>query len=115
MTSLPQHFTVGASVNAAAGDGTLTVAPGAIVLRLDPTTRRQVGLARLIHEGDQLTMLIARLLPPFANTRLVIAQQNLVAFATLPAWSRPRLRDSIEKAGFRLAERSDWLFRARPA
>jgi hypothetical protein len=114
MTSLPQHFTVAASVNSAAGDGTLTVAPGTIVLRLDPTTRRHAGVGRLIHEGEQVTMLIARLLPPFANTRLVIAQHDLVAFATLPAWCRPRLRDSVEKAGFQLAEHSGWVFRARP-
>ena len=71
MTALPQHFTVTATVNSAAADGTLTIAPGAIVLRLAPEARRLVGVGRVTHARLELTMLTARLLPPFSNTRLL--------------------------------------------
>jgi hypothetical protein len=111
MTSLPQHFTVGASVNSTAGDGTLTVAPGAVVLRLDLTTRRRTGIGSFIHEGEQLTLLIARLLP-FANTRVVLEHADAVAYATLSSWSRPRLRTSLERAGFEVSELAGWVYPA---
>jgi hypothetical protein len=109
MTSLPQHFTVGTSVNSTAGDGTLTVAPGAVVLRLDLTTRRRTGIGSIVHEGEELTLLVARLLP-FASTRVVLAHRDAVAYATLPSWSRPRLRVSLERAGFDVSERAGWLY-----
>ena len=109
MTALPQHFTVTATVNSAAADGTLTIAPGAIVLRLAPEARRLVGVGRVTHVGLVLTMLTARLLPPFSNTRLYLEENGLVAIATLPGWSRPRLRDSIARAGFELREQPGWL------
>ena len=88
MTALPQHFTVTATVNSAAADGTLTIAPGAIVLRLAPEARRLVGVGRVTHARPELTMLTARLLPPFSNTRLFLEENDLVAIATLPGWSR---------------------------
>jgi hypothetical protein len=109
MTALPQHFTVTATVNSAAADGTLTVAPGAIVLRLAPEARRVVGVGRVTHDHAELTMLTARLLPPFSNTRLFVEENDLVAIATLPGWSRSRLRASVARAGFELRERSGWL------
>ena len=109
MTALPQHFTVTATVNSAAADGTLTIAPGAIVLRLAPEARRLVGIGRVTHARPELTMVTARLLPPFSNTRLFVEENDLVAIATLPGWSRPRLRESIARAGFELREQSGWL------
>jgi hypothetical protein len=108
MTSLPQHFTVGTSVNSTAGDGTLTVAPGTLVLRLDLTTRRRTGIGSFVHEGEQLTLLIARLLP-FSNTRVVLEHRDAVAYATLPSWSRSRLRTSLQRAGFEVSEHASWL------
>ncbi len=109
MTALPQHFTVTATVNSAAADGTLTVAPGAIVFRLEPEARRAVGVGRITHAHPELTMLTARLRPPFSNTRLYVEENGLVAIASLPGWSRRRLRASIARAGFQLHEQSGWL------
>jgi hypothetical protein len=109
MTALPQHFTVTATVNSAAAEGTLTIAPGAIVLRLAPEARRLVGVGRVTHARPELMMITARLLPPFSNTRLFVEENDLVAIATLPGWSRPRLRESIARAGFDLREESGWL------
>jgi hypothetical protein len=50
-------------------------------------------------------MLKARLLPPFINTRMVIEDGDVVAMASLPGWSRRRLRNAIQEAGFELQER----------
>ena len=103
MTALPQHFTVTATVNSTAADGTLTIAPGAIVLRLAPDARRVVGVGRVTHGRPELTMLTARLRPPFSNTRLYVEEDELVAIATLPGWSRARLRDSVARCRLRAA------------
>ena len=78
MTALPQHFTVTATVNSAAADGTLTIAPGAIVLRLAPEARRVVGVGRVTHARLELTMLTARLLPA------------VLEHAPVPRGERPR-------------------------
>ena len=109
MLALPQHFTVSATVNSAAADGTLTVAPGVIFLGLGPAARRALGLGRVIHNSDALTMLKTRLHPPFTNTRVLIEEDHIVAVVTLPGWSRARLRASIERAGFELREATAWM------
>ena len=109
MTALPQHFTVTATVNSAAADGTLTIAPGAIVLRLAPEARRLVGVGRVTHAPARAHDADRPAVPPFSNTRLYLEENDLVAIATLPGWSAARLRDSVARAGFELREQAGWL------
>ena len=114
--TLPQTFRVGAAVRSeggvgmftAHGGGRLKVTAEAIVLDPGPLTRGYTKIDRLAHSGRCVTMLKGRLLPPFVNTRLVIEDGNIVAMASLPGWSRRRLRRALREAGFELVERSGW-------
>jgi hypothetical protein len=109
MLALPQHFTVSATVNSAAADAILTVAPGVVFLGLAPDSRRALGVGHVTHDDGVITMLKARLHLPFANTRVVLEEPHLVAVATLAGWSRARFRSSVARAGFELREVTGWM------
>lgn len=113
---LPQVFNVGTAVKSgpgvgrftAHGGGRVTVTPMAIVLEPGPLTKGYTKVDRLVHSGRSIVMLKRRWLPPFINTRLVIEDGDVVAMASLPGWSRRRLRQAIREAGFELQERYGW-------
>lgn len=114
---LPESFSVGTAVKSAGGVGSLTahgggrltVAPDAIVLEPGALTRGYTKVDRLTHNRRKVTMLKGRLMPPFINTRLVINDGNIVAMASLPGWSRRRLRRALRDAGFDIDERFGWM------
>lgn len=114
--TLPETFSVGTAVRSgggvgnltAHGGGRLTVSPGALVLELGPMTRGYTKVDRLTHSSRSVTMLKARFLPPFINTRLVIEDNGVVAMASLPGWFRRRLRRALLEAGLELHERFGW-------
>jgi hypothetical protein len=107
--TLPEVFVVGAAVKRAHGGGKLTVNPGMLILELGPLTRRYTNIDRVVHTTKRVAMFKGRLLPPFLNTRLVIDDGDVVAVASLPGWSRQRLRAAIREAGLELAEESGWF------
>jgi len=86
----------------------LTITPEAIVLEPGPLTRGYTKVDRLTHVGREVTMLKARWLPPFINTRLVIEDGDVVAMASMPGWFRGRLRRALREAGFEVRERFGW-------
>lgn len=113
---LPQGCSVGSAVESgggvgrltAHGGGRLTVTPEAIVLEPGPLTKGYTKVERLVHSGRSSVVLKGRFLPPSINTRLVIEDGDVVAMASLPGWSRRRLRQPIREAGFKLQERYGW-------
>jgi len=110
---LPATFMVGAAVPSrggtgrltAYGGGRLTVTPGSIVLEPGVLTRRYTKVDRLTHTKPDVTMLKTRMPPPFVNTRLRIEDDDVVAVASVPGWSRRRLREALREAGFDVHER----------
>lgn len=114
--TLPETFSVGTAVRSgggvgkftAHGGGRLTVTPEALVLEPGPLTRGYTKVDRLTHSSRRVTMLKARFLPPFINTRLVIEDNDVVAMASLPGWFRRRLRRALREAGFEVRERFGW-------
>ena len=110
---LSHSFQVGATVKSAQGGGRLIVAPGTLVLEPGPVTRRLTDVERVLHSSNCVTMFKGRLLPPYMNTHIVIEGGEVVALATLPGWSRRRVRVALREAGFQLEERSGWIYMGR--
>jgi hypothetical protein len=114
--NLPQVLSVGVAVRSghgvgrltAHGGGRLTISPDAMVLEPGALTKGYTKVDRLVHSSRSVVMLKGRWLPPFINTRLVIEDGAVVAMASLPGWSRRRLRHAIRDAGFDLQERYGW-------
>lgn len=106
---LPQVFKVGVLVTNCAGGGTLTVAPGRLVLRVGPLSRRFTDVREIEHSDQTVTLLKGRGLPPNLNTHLVIDAGDVVGVAGLPGWRRRRLRSALHTAGFVIVERSGWF------
>jgi hypothetical protein len=106
---LPQAFKVGVTVTNVAGGGTLTVAPGRLVLQVGPLSRRLTDVQEIEHSHRTVTLLKGRILPPYLNTHLVIDAGDVVGLAGLPGWKRNRLRAALRAAGFVIDERSGWL------
>lgn len=86
----------------------MTITSEAIVLEPGPLTGGYTKVDRLTHAGREVTMLKARFLPPFINTRLVIEDGDVVAMASMPGWFRARLRRALSEAGFAIHERFGW-------
>ena len=103
---LPQVFKVGVLVTNLAGGGTLTVAPGRLVLRVGRFSRRLTDVREIEHSDRTVTLLKGRLLPPYINTHVVIEAGDVVGVAGLPGWQRRRLRAALRAAGFVIEEHS---------
>lgn len=87
------------------GGGRLTITRTEIDVELGSLSRRFTGIDRFRHTNRRVTMLKARLVPPWFNTRLVIEEGDQVALVSLPGWSRGRLRRALRAAGFEVDER----------
>jgi hypothetical protein len=99
-----ERFRVGAEVNHVHGGGTLTVAPGSIVLEMDRPTRAFSGVARIAHTDRDVVVVTARLIPPWFNTSLALQGDGTSGVAVTWVLARRRLCDSLTAAGFNVRE-----------
>jgi hypothetical protein len=53
-------------------------------------------------------MLKGRFIPPWINTRLVLHDGDVTAFASVPGWLRRPLRAALHEAGVDVEERRGW-------
>jgi hypothetical protein len=77
---------------------------GAIVLETGRPTRWLSSISRIVHTDRQVTLLKARLVPPWCNTSLLLHDDKAYGYATTWLGARNRLRDSLTAAGFEVQE-----------
>jgi hypothetical protein len=102
-------FTVGVRIGTIGGQGKLIITPGSIVLETGRLTRSLSRVARVVDTGPQVTLVSARLVPPWFNTSLTLHDHDVSCYATTWQGARPRLRASLRAAGFDVVEVSTWF------
>lgn len=115
---LPTRFSVGATLGAVSGGGTLIVDRGAVTLVPSRVTR---GLARVftmpdtpvpgpvVHTSDEIRVIYSRLPTPVSNTVVVVSSSDVTATAHLTGFSRKRLRLALDQAGFKVKIERRWF------
>jgi hypothetical protein len=111
----PATFRVGASVKFWSGGGRLTIAPGMIILETGRLLRGATSVARVVHTDPTVTLIHARLLPPWFNTHLVLQGEDVSGVASTWFGARRRLRHALRAAGFEPVEVRTWLSMGRGA
>ncbi len=92
------------------GGGTLAIAPGRITLTAKGFTRRATGVAEVVHTARSVTLVKARLVPPWFNTALILhSDDDKAAIAGTWLGARARLRAALVDAGFEVREVSTWF------
>ena len=86
------------------GGGRLTVAPGAITLDVGRVTRSLSGVREIVHTDREVTLVTARLVPPWFNTSLVVSDGGTAAQVVTGIWMRARLCAALGNAGFDVRE-----------
>ena len=107
--NLPASFTVGATIKYIVGGGRLTIDRGTIVLEPGPLLARASNASRITQTKSDVTLVTARVAPPWMNTGLVVAGDGNVGSATTWFGARRRLRAALEEAGFRIHETRTWF------
>ena len=102
-------FRVGVRLPPVKGGGTLTVAPNAIVLKTDRLTSSLSHVSRILHTDRRVTLVKARLVPPWFNTSLVVHDDEIIGYAVTWFGARVRLRVSLKAAGFDVQEVTTWF------
>ncbi len=102
-------FYVGVGIGPFVGGGKLTIAPGAIVLEPDRLTRSLIRVSRIVHTDRQVTLVKARLVPPWFSTSLVLHDRDASGYAATWLGARHRLRASLKDAGFDVQEIRTWF------
>jgi hypothetical protein len=106
-------FRVGVWVAPVNGGGWLTVAPGAITLDAGRVTRGLSGVRRIVQTDREVTLVTARLVPPWFNTSLMVSDGRTAAQVSMPIGARGRLRAALDEAGFDVRETATWFSPAR--
>lgn len=103
---LPARFYVGGGMSGAwGGGGRLHVAPGELWYEPDRLLERLSGIQRVSHMRDSVTLVRARLFPPFCNTGLIILDCDRWV-RILPWWGRTaRITAAVRAAGYAVDER----------
>ena len=106
--ALPATFQVGARIGVVGTGGQLYVDGDRVVLSLGRLSKYVSDLTAVVHRQASVTVLDIPLLPPWMNTRIIVEDGDRTALATLPMWSRRRLRAALREAGFAIEERRSW-------
>jgi hypothetical protein len=112
-TRLPATFRVGAYAERIGGGGRLTVAPGQLVFEPDVVTRRLGSAASVEHASRTVRLVRARWIPPWFNVSIQLRGPEGSCLVMLPSWSRRRLRDALDAAGFDVEDVTTRLDRKR--
>ena len=102
-------FRVGVRLPPVKGGGKLTVEQGAIVLETGRLTQSLSRISRIVHTDRQVTLVKARLVPPWFNTSLVLHDDETSGYAVTWFGARNRLRASLTAAGFDVQEVRTWF------
>jgi hypothetical protein len=99
-TRLPATFRAGAAVGSVGGGGKLSVEPGHLVFVPDALTRRFASVSRVEHASRGVKLVCARYIPPWFNVSIQLRGTQGSCLVILPQWSRRRLGEALEAAGF---------------
>jgi hypothetical protein len=102
-------FRVGLRLPPVKGGGRLTVERGSIVLETDRVTRALSRVTRIVHTDRHVTLVKARLAPPWFNTALVLHDDDVSGYVVTWLGARDRLRDALRAAGFQVQEVTTWF------
>ena len=91
------------------GAGTLWVAPGSIVCTPGRLTARVGPVQPVTHQGTQVDIYIARLVPPWFNVTVPIQGDGGTLFASMWILGRRKLRRTLQAAGFDVTEHVTWF------
>jgi hypothetical protein len=95
-----------------------------MTLDVGRVTRRLSGVREIVHTDREVTLVTARLVPPWFNTSLMVSDGRTAAQVSMPILARGRLRAALDEAGFEVRETATWFSlageqpepgRARPA
>ena len=110
VTSWPTAFMVGISLPGfRQGSATLWVAPGSIVCTPGRLTARVGPVQPVTHQGTQVDIYIARLVPPWFNVTVPIRGAGSTLFASMWILGRRKLRRTLQAAGFDVTEHVTWF------
>lgn len=106
---------MGAVVGNVAGGGRLLVAPGHLELRTGTVTGHLSKVDIVQHLGSKVTAYTARLVPPWMNCSIVVADSERSVLATFPVWMRRRVLSAIRENGFEVVHRPTLIERGYEA
>jgi hypothetical protein len=107
--TLPAVFSVAANVGFWWGGARLEIFPAAIVLEFGQVLRSTTSVPRVVQTRPTVTLIRARLAPPWFNTSLIVKGENESGIASMWVLSRRRLRRALQAAGFTIEEVSTWF------
>jgi hypothetical protein len=105
----PIVFRVGIYIGAVGGGGRLLISPGAIELEVGRATRLLSRSANVLHRERVVTLVRARLMPPWFDTALLLAGDGGSAVAVTSILRRRALRLALARAGFQVNEVVTWF------
>ena len=83
--------------------------PGAIVVDIGRATRGLSGVREIVQTDREVTLVTARLAPPWFNTSLAVSDGRTSAQVTTWIGARARLRAALNGAGFDVRETATWF------
>jgi hypothetical protein len=93
------------------GRGELQISPRTLAFRpFNPAD----GLGQLVSHGDRITLVTARLSPPWARTFLMLGNGGARLRIAIPTSSRRRLRRALESSGIKVRRTAAWRAPAPP-
>lgn len=93
------------------GSGELSIAPGLLVCTPGRLTGGVSGAGAVQHDGTQIDVYIARLVPPNFNVTVPIRSQGQTVIASMSRFSRRRSCRLLRAAGFAVSEHVTWTDR----
>ena len=112
VTSWPTTFTVGVTTPGLwRGGGQLSVAPGSIVCTPGRLTAGASSAHPVRHEGRQVDVYVARLVPPWFNVTVPIRGEGGTLIASMWILGRRKLRRTLQEAGFEVVDHVTWFDR----
>ncbi len=112
VTSWPTTFTVGVTTPGLwRGGGQLSIAPGSIVCTPGRLTAGASSAQPVRHDGTQVDVYVARLVPPWFNLTVPIRGDEGTLIASMWILGRRRLRRTLQEAGFEVVDHVTWFDR----
>lgn len=109
---LTRRFTVGVTAPGLwRGGGVLWVARGSIVCTPGRLTARASSARPVTHEGTQVDIYVARLVPPWFNVTVPLRGEGGTLVASTWILARRKLRRTFQEAGFDVTEHVTWFDR----
>ena len=105
----PIVFRVGVYLGAVGGGGRLLISPNAIELEADRATRALTRSATVVHRERVVTLVSARLMPPWFDTALLLVGDGGSAVAITSIFRRRDLRLALTQADFEVREVVTWF------